>query len=186
MTSIADLYEQRAAEDTDIKAHMSTLHALASECDHVTEFGMRWCSSSIALLAGLPRRGVLVSYDINPDCQRPAATHGSKRWEFIVADTAQLDLIDDTDLLFIDTLHDAAQVTAELRQAKWVHRWLVFHDTVLFGTADESTGQPPGIMHAILTFMGDHPEWQVRSHSYESCGLLVLERQWDASSRTAR
>ena len=177
MTTIADLYEQRAAEDTDIKAHMPTLRDLASYCDHVTEFGMRWCSSSIAFLAGLPPRGQLISYDINPDCQRPAVAIQSKWWEFIVADTSQLDEIAATDLLFIDTLHDAAQVTAELRHADKVRRWLVFHDTVLFGTADESTGQPPGIMHAILTFMARHPEWQVRSHSYESCGLLVLERQ---------
>jgi len=163
-------YNRRAEAWSDIQTHMPTLRDLAAQCRHITEFGVRDGNSTVAFLTGLPADGRLVSYD-HLDC---AGATSDPRWEFVRADTGTLPGIAPTDLLFIDTLHDASHVTAELAQAVHVRRWLVFHDTVLFGTVDESTGEAPGIMHAILSFMAEHPEWRVVSHSAESCGLLIL------------
>lgn len=153
-------------------AHEPALAALAALCTHVTEFGVRAGNSTRALLAGLPPFGRMVSYDIR-EC--PAVD--DPRWTFRVQDTAAFTtLIEPTDLLFIDTLHDCDQVAAELQHAPMVRRFLVFHDTVMFGSMDESTGRPPGINHAIWSFLAGSSSWRVRSHDWRCCGLLVLER----------
>ena len=172
--NIVELYERRAAEWSDVQSHLPLLRDLAAQCDHVTEFGTRHGYSTTAFLAGLPTDGRLVSYDIDPGC---GALFDDPRWTFRCADTGTLEAIDPTDLLLVDTLHTAEHVTNEIRHADAARRFVVFHDTVLFGSADETTGQPPGIMHAILEWMADNTHWRVLSHSYESCGLLVLERR---------
>lgn len=172
MSTILERYADQLAGWSDIIDHLPLLRALAAECDHVTEFGTRHGVSTVAFLAGLPSHGRMVSYDVDPGCAR----FDDPRWSLTVADTGALTEIDETDLLFIDTLHDAAHVAAELRNGNRARRWLVFHDTVLFGTADETTGAPPGILHAIFEFMAANPHWRVRSHDWRSCGLLVLVR----------
>lgn len=84
-----------------------------------------------------------------------------------------------TEMLFIDTLHDCAQVRSELRHAHNVSRYLVFHDTVLFGWREESTNGLPGIMQAILEFLSTQEgrKWRVESHDVRNNGLLVLRRE---------
>ena len=182
-----DLYAQRAATPSDISEHMPVLRALASECGHVTEFGTRHGNSTVALLAGLADgaglEGTLVSYDIDPGCAHaiPHGTEGLPNWQFHgLADTGQLVVIEETDMLFIDTLHDAAHVARELVHAISVRRFLVFHDTVTFGVADETTGQPPGILQPIWEFLASHEGaryWRVRDHFPNNNGLLVLENR---------
>lgn len=183
---IAD-YEQRAAAPHDIQAHLPTLKALASESAKerpavLAEFGTRSGNSTAALLAGLADSefgGTLHSYDIADVSYQPAGEHPLVRWQFHRSDTAALGNFPHVDGLFIDTLHTAAQVEAELVHAPKVKRWIAFHDTVLFGSVDEGTGAAIGINHAIYGFLSS-PEgnkWRVRSHSVESNGLLILERR---------
>jgi hypothetical protein len=117
----------------------------------------------------------LLSYDLNPpQCGPLPVPERWLKWHFTQADTGKLPDIAPTDLLFIDTLHTAAQVEAELRHAHRVRRYLVFHDTVLFGEHGEC-GQP-GIMPAIEAFRIAHPEWREFCHMRNCNGLLVLER----------
>ena len=166
-------YEDAVAEQSDISEHLPVLRRLASKCLHVTEFGVRTGNSTLALLAGLPKGGTLVSYDIN-DCSSAVS---DERWTFNQADTSKLNLIDTTDMLFIDTLHDYAQVVAELQHALAVRKYIAFHDTVLFGSNDESTGEGPGIMLAVLEFMRDNKRWVVQEAYGNNNGLLVLVKQ---------
>lgn len=183
MSHIEEWYRARCASGSDINEHMPRLRELATQCDHVTEFGTRSGNSTIAFLAGLSARAedsgracVLESYDINAaDVQPPACC---AKWEFHRADTRKLEVISETDLLFIDTLHDCEQVRAELMHAPKAKRWLVFHDTVLFGWREESTNGLPGIMQAILEFLAtdEGHKWRVESHAVNNCGLLVLWR----------
>lgn len=180
MTTIRDEYERRRLIPSDINEHMPQLMWLAEQCRHVTEFGVRSGNSTVAFLAGLVGNGgMLHSYD-RDDCIGAIddnVNYEPATWVFDMHDTGAMPLIAPTDMLFIDTLHDAAHVSKELRQAWAVKKYLVFHDTVLFGSADESTGQPPGIMHAILDFMTTDAAWRVGEHSFNNCGLLVLQRR---------
>lgn len=183
MSTINEWFDARAAAPSDINEHLPLLRKLATQCNHVTEFGTRSGNSTVAFLAGLSSMvedlgmpGKLVSYDIAPAGIEPPECLA--KWEFNQADTAMLEDIAPTDMLFIDTLHDCAQVRHELEHAHMVGKWLVFHDTVLFGWREESTGNLPGIMQAILEFMAteEGSKWRVWSHDVNNCGLLVLRR----------
>ena len=171
--TLPDLYRLRLSTPSDISEHMPRLLDLASKCKHVTEFGVRSGNSTIAFLSGLGPDGVLVSYDRNQP-NIPELDHDA-RWYPHEADTGRMQAIARTDMLFIDTLHTCAQVEAELRHAAQVEHWLVFHDTVLFGSCDE--GQPgPGIVHPIFEFLAANPWWKVAAHYANNNGLLILER----------
>lgn len=177
-TPIEREFEARASCASDINEHMPLLSHLASQCRHVTEFGVRSGNSTVALLHGLDAGGggELVSYDINtaglatPDCK--------STWTFNQADTSRLSPIAPTDMLFIDTLHDCAQVVEELKHADRVRKYIAFHDTVLFGCREESSNGAPGINHAIWLFLAsdEGQKWRVRSHDWNNCGMLVLRR----------
>ena len=180
-------YQRRCTSGSDIHKHLPALHALASECAFerpaiLAEFGTRGGESTSALLAGLAQSnfgGWLHSYDIAPCSFAPAGEHALVRWTFHQSDTSQLGHFPHCDLLYIDTLHTAAQVEAELAHAPKVKRLLAFHDTVLFGSIDEGTNAPIGINHAIYNWMATREgrKWAVRSHNYENNGLLILERR---------
>lgn len=168
---------ESGAGHADILQHMPLLRLLASQCDHVTEFGVRTGNSTVAFLAGLAgRKGVLHSYDIGPPLfVLPRALPVT--WEFNEADTSQLPSIPFTDMLFLDTLHTYDQVRAELVHARQVLKYLVFHDTVLNGEHGE--GGQPGILRAIGEFLESQQPaglWRVMCHMRNSNGLMVLER----------
>lgn len=177
--SIKELYRLRklgsgGAGHQDMVPHMDGLRNLASLCYHVTEFGVRTGQSTIALACGLSenRGGILRSYDVNEpqiDWQVPANVD----WVFRKADTSLLSDIEETDLLFVDTLHNAAQVRAELRMAPFVRRYIAFHDVVMFGTNGEQGG---GINEAIWEFLAGTRGWRVRDYEHSTWGMLVLER----------
>lgn len=177
MTS-EQLFHQRmlgeGAGHPDILEHLCTLRLLARHCWHITEFGVRTGNSTIAFLAGMPRNAKLVSYDINqPQFTPPEDAVG--RWTFTQADTGNLPTLQDTDMLFIDTLHTYDHVKRELRHANKVRQWLVFHDTVLFGTNGENN--QPGINAAIREFQAANPDWLTYADCKHNNGLLILEHR---------
>lgn len=159
---------------SDITEHLCTLRLLARDCNHVTEFGVRTGNSTVAFLAGLSPTGKLVSYDLNqPNFEAPDDAQG--RWTFTQSNTAALPLIEETDFLFIDTLHTYDQVKQELKHGNQARKWLAFHDTVLFGTHGE-IGQR-GINDAISEFQNANPHWKTFASCLHNNGMLVLERQ---------
>lgn len=180
------LYQQAAGLPSDIGEHLPLLRQLASECERVTEFGMRGGMSTIAFLAGQPAH--LVSWDVNPRAVvSNLAAHllgiaGRTRFEPRVGNTLEIAPIEPTDLLFIDTLHTAVQLRAELeRHVDPLHvnvrRFLVFHDTATFGQVGED-GTTPGLRAAIRYFQRCHafPLWRLREDRQNCNGLVVLER----------
>lgn len=168
------LFDRARLTPSDINEHCDTLRRLAAQCDHVTEFGVRTGVSTTALLAGRPSR--LVSYDLNPsrEAESLRSVAAPTRFEFRQASSLAVD-IEPTDLLFLDTVHTEAQVAGELaRHADRVRRYLVFHDTEIFGEQGEDGG--PGIMHAVRKFLEARPEWSVIERYDHNHGLLVLSR----------
>jgi hypothetical protein len=79
-------------------------------------------------------------------------------------------------MLFIDSRHTAEHLWGELlRHAPQVRRWIVLHDTVIFGETGEDGG--PGLLPAVRRYLRDHPEWTVKSHARNNHGLMVLTRE---------
>lgn len=174
---LLDRFYRLKQAPSDIQLHLDTLRELAWTCTSVIELGTRWGVSTTALLCGQPLR--LVTVDCAAECtehvQRvlgPVA--GRTRFQALTADSRSCEPFFRPDLLFVDTLHTASQLRAELDQhGRFVRRYLVFHDTVTFGETGEDGG--PGIMGPIRDLLQEG-EWVQRAHYRVNNGLLVLAR----------
>ena len=160
----------------DLHEHLPTLTRLAKDCKHVTELGVWNGTSSHAWLVNDVE---LVSYDIaySPiaDILFSNAKEANKKAQYIIQDVLRLDTIAETDLLFIDTLHNYEQCSAELSKfANKVRKYIVFHDTVTFGKVGETS--PNGLLLAVAEFLLENPEWTVKEHYKNNNGLTVLEK----------
>lgn len=173
------------ATKTDINEHLDLLWQLASECEHVTEFGLRHANgSTIAFLAAQPK--TLISWDIDPyaivneNVAKLLDKRGRTSFQPRVGNTLTISPIEPTELLFIDTYHTAKQLLAELERhadpvRNAVKRYLVFHDTTLCGMEGED-GSKPGLRGAIRFFQLNHafPLWHLAEDKPNNNGLVVL------------
>lgn len=167
-----ELYARTCGEASDINEHLPLLRELASRCEHVTEFGLRWArGSTVAFLAAQPK--TLVSWDLEPKhvisdrVQQLLHLTGKTSFEPRVGDTLKI-RIETTDLLFIDTLHTARQLLAELERHvdpkdQAVRKYLIFHDTKTFGLEGEDRSTP-GLRTAIRQFQKyfAFPLWKLK------------------------
>jgi cephalosporin hydroxylase len=153
------------------------LNLLAKLCQHVTEFGVRWGTSTLAWL----NNDVTVhAYDIERFAESQElfeqARLAGKNAYFWQHDTLSLGAIAPTDLLFIDSLHTYQQVRGELEYAKFVNKFIVLHDTVLFGHQGQD-GTTPGILQAVQEFLDANRDWTVMEHRTNNNGLMILVRR---------
>lgn len=172
-------------------AHLPRLRTLATGCAVAQEFGVKYGASSVALLLGAKQ---VVSYDTVETSQaRHLAALAGPRWQYTIQDSRTAP-VTPCDLLLVDSLHTYAQVKAELaRHAASVRRYLIFHDTITFGSigANGETGhwiwrQEPGVA-VTLPHLGIRPaidelmmadrSWRIAAHYVDSHGLLVLKRE---------
>jgi glycosyltransferase involved in cell wall biosynthesis/predicted O-methyltransferase YrrM len=173
--SVQSLYDEAVSIPSDINEHLPTLAQLSAG-KRVTEFGVRSGVSTIGWLQGRPQR--LTCYDINP-CPREAelvaaAAKESIPMQFILGDSTTVD-IEPTDILFIDTLHTAAQLALELaRHADQVYDMIVLHDTAIYGWIGDDGTQ--GLNVAVREFLREHPEWGIQATFLNNNGLTVLQR----------
>lgn len=189
MKEIYDTYHQLCNTVSDINEHLPVLKRYAEECEHVTEMGVRWVTSTWAFLAAKPK--AVVCYDIarHPNVSKAvkAAANCNISFKFILADVLKVD-IEPTDLLFIDTLHTYEQLKLELAlHARNVNKYLIFHDTVTFGKIGEKlydhasnlvkgSVSGKGIGYAIEEFLSANPQWKVKEVLENNNGLTVLEK----------
>lgn len=181
-------YETEKNQKSDINEHLHELKRLAENCLHVTEFGSRFGASTKAFLASPVS---LRAYDLT--IHEPLmklfkmARSVGKDVEYIKGDTLNV-LIDETDMLFIDTWHSNAQLRQELEfHGNKARKYLVFHDTHTYGVRDEQVdwasnpnrkampGQ--GLLPAIIDFVIANPHWRFMAHRTNCNGLTVLERR---------
>lgn len=158
---------------SDIFEHLPTLHAYASKCRHITEFGIGHGNSTLAFLNAQPDH--LISYDVNvlPPIwsmhELVGRTNIRIREESVLASE-----IEDTELLFIDTLHTCEQLRRELHlHANRVRRFIILHDTVTFGEQGEDGG--PGLLFAVEPFLRNGV-WRELAHYRNNNGLMILVR----------
>jgi len=184
---LEDLYARCASTPSDINEHLPTLREYASRCEHVTELGLRGArGSTVALLAAQPKE--LISWDINPNAVVSQAVAelvplaGRTQFQPRVGDSLKIHL-EETEMLFIDTLHVSTQLRDELLRhgmnntlGSSVRKYLAFHDTVTFGQVGED-GSVPGLRAAIRWFMKEQafPLWAVVHDAQNNNGLVVLQ-----------
>ncbi len=159
------LFDLACQHDSDIRKHVPTLRRYAEQSDVVLELGVRYGVSTVALLAGQPK--TLVSVDVNDVPNRTVLQNVSDRtdWTFRKESSLETGTVQ-CDLLFIDTIHTAEQLQAELnRHAHHCKRWIIFHDTQKFTCLWKPIGD--------LLSRG---EWYVAGHTAKCNGLTILER----------
>lgn len=153
---------------------------LVNENIRITEFGIRGGNSTVAFLAAIPKR--YVGYDKRP-APRPikqlAEEAGIDCSWFDDTDVRKLERIDPTDVLFIDTVHQYAQLRYELFTfARFVTSTIVLHDTATFGNRDEGKeqGDPRGLLTAVNEFLSWGDAWSVTRKVFNNNGLITLSR----------
>ena len=179
----------------DINEHLPTLRKYAEQCTHVTEMGTRFAISTFAFLIAKPTK--VVSIDLNTHFFAPYRPEIEKfakecktEFQFIQGDVLKLD-IEETDFLFIDTLHTYNQLSKELRKhEKNVKRWIALHDTITFGERDEDfylngkvsdeiineTVEKRGLYTALTDFLEENKNWSIKEHFTNNNGLTIIER----------
>lgn len=91
-------------------------------------------------------------------------------------DSADMNAIDETDLLFLDSVMCASRLKLELEMhAARVRRFLVVRGTGAFGERAEGS-EEPGLFHALRPYMAEHPEWFLIHHTNDEYGVTVLSR----------
>lgn len=201
LPGIASWLEQNAKRDLD--QHARKIAEYAGKCLHVTEMTKRR-ESTAYLLAGLSERpgcvkqggcgktscsknecrvATMVSFQEEKDtltqmlhagvssgCRQPITFTSHQ-----VSLNALPPMVEETDLLFIDTRHTEARLSSELEAfAPKVRKYIVIHDTSFYGQKGEDGG--PGLGQAIKKYLKAYPEWFVAYATADQYGLAVLSR----------
>lgn len=181
-------YQKELRTPSDINEHLHQLSELAHKCTHVTEMGSRFGASTKAFL-NAPVSLRAYDLEIHPPLMElfKVARKAGKDVEYIKGNTHAV-LIEQTDMLFIDTWHSQHQLREELKLHGNVPRkYLAFHDTHTYGVRDEQKdwAQNPnrkaiagqGLLTAIIEFVIANPHWHFHTHKSNNNGLTVLERR---------
>jgi hypothetical protein len=193
MEKIESIYKQQCQAPSDINQHLPTLLKYANECKHITEMGVRWVSSTWPLLLSKPNK--MFSYDIvkNPNIDQviKLSKEYGLDYTFIESDVLEVN-IENTELLFIDTLHTYNQLISELRlHSVKASKYIILHDTETFGLRDEIIYghasnlikdvkvEKVGLWNAVLDFLqeGDGKNWEVFEKFTNNNGLTILKRK---------
>jgi hypothetical protein len=174
-----DLFLALCESQSDIAEHLPLLGFLATQCDQVTEFGVRSGHSTLTFLHALEqnKNATLRSYDLNDSygVHEACAEHTNVDWKFTHASTTKIEPIEETDFLFIDTLHTYSQVAQELNlHGDQARKWIGFHDTHTFGKRGEDGGM--GIVQAIEDWLAAHNEWRIVYQTKRNNGMMLIER----------
>lgn len=180
MNALKHTYELKCSIPSDINEHLPTLKKYAEECEHIIEMGVRWVVSTYALLMGKPKK--MISYDINPIGFNDISemVKDDTNFEFRVANTLDLE-IEETDLLFIDTLHNYNQLKGELTlHGNKSRKYIIFHDTTTFewiGESYEDKVDEIGLWPAIEEFLEENQNWKLHERFTNNNGLTILKRK---------
>lgn len=195
--NLEDKYQTLCRTKSDINEHLPTLRKYAKKCEHVTEFGVREVVSTYAFLSAHPK--VMRSYDVykpsDSNYQEMMRLSSSVDFEFIQQNVLEIE-IEQTDLLFIDTLHTYDQLIQELtKHGNKVNKYIILHDTTKFGKSNElhkkiingkkiKTKYPVlnsdgkvGLKQAVDDFLKENNNWVIKEVFTNNNGLTVLEKK---------
>ena len=175
---IESFYTNYCNIKSDINEHLPVLYQYSLNCNHITEMGVRDVVSTWAFLKSMPNK--LISYDImksnNINIAASAAKEAGIEFQFYQKDVLLVE-IEETDLLFIDTLHSYNQLKQELNlHSSKVRKFIIMHDTSKFANVDERTGASGGLWPALEEFLDQTNEWQLKERYTNNNGLTIIER----------
>lgn len=184
-STLEQVFEWCKTIPRDLEQHLNSFKAWAAKCNHVTEFTFRR-ESTVGLLAGKPKK--FISYNLETDFLLSAngALHKAVKelntttktpieFTTVVGDSLDIDKIEETDLLFIDTYHNGLRLMEELKKhSGQVRRAMMFHDTTSYGEHGDDGGA--GLNHALRLWVDEHPEWFVAFFDPQQHGLTVLSK----------
>lgn len=200
------LYEKFKATPRDLNEHFDTLKRFvqkagtckrASGLDgeptpikagaHVTDLSNRK-ESAIALIAGRPTRLLSINTEESDDfykaIHKAVKLERKDEWDItftsygVPVESFGQDQVEETDLLFINTPHNAH--TAEYlgavlgRWLPYLRRFLIVHDTSANG--EKGTDGKEGLNYALRELVEDYPEWRPVYYNSNQYGLTVLSR----------
>lgn len=177
------LFDWTKTVKRDWNEHLPKLRELASKCEYVTEFTKRR-ESTVALVAGLPKK--VTSYQLERDeltkmLHYIVGRDKPQKLENFVShesDALAVNEIEETDMLVIDSIHNADRLYAELsKHAGKVRKWLVIRGTEAFGEKAEG-GDGPGLYHGLDRYFLEHPSegWKRVYHAANQYGVSVYSR----------
>lgn len=174
-----DLYNQKRLHSENIAEHMPTLLRMAFECEHVTSFSMWHDGAFIALCAGLPKVlfaacpggqpewTILQEHRMSPAPPTFTSYPNDPMWA----------PVDATDMIFISCHHNATYVRKLLdNHGNKARKWLVFHNTVIYGEHSDGGDDPDGLLVGIRAWLKYNRHWTVKRHDRNNNGLLILTR----------
>jgi hypothetical protein len=187
LSDINSIFTLLCEIESDIHEHLPVLKKYAEECETITEMGVCSAKSTYALIAGKPKKLTSIDYR-HPDEITGIPNVVDKLYKiskdnnidftFILGSTTEIE-IEDTDLLFIDTLHAYNQLKKELElHGNKAKKYIIFHDTTLFENKDEDGGNI-GLWKAISEFLEENKHWVVNERFYNNNGLTILKRKND-------
>ena len=189
------LYKNNPIEykSIDIHQHLETLKKYGEEVEVITEMGVRWGASTIALANSYPKK--LTSYDIVTTKESTNHTlilnEELENYKFIQSDSIKVE-IEETDILFIDTLHTYNQLISELnKHSHKVKNYIILHDTETYGLVDENIYNhassiiknqnitKKGLLNAIDDFLKteEGTKWEIHEVFKNNNGLTILKRK---------
>ncbi len=166
---IQDKFIELCNTESDINQHLPVLREYADRCNHVTELGTRSCVSLFSFLSSNAKKVVAVDI-LN------VAVPDVEKLQFICADDLQIE-IEQTDLLFIDTLHQYQHLKKELAlHSNKVNKYIALHDTNIFGRNSDD-GTVKGLLDALDEFLLQNKDWSICYQTDINNGLTIIRRQ---------
>lgn len=157
-TPIQRRYEEWLHTPSDIREHLPYLYQIAKGV--VVELGARYGASTSAFVAAKEDGlcDAVFSFDIDPSCSRLLEIPGyAENLTLFIGESTKIpdEVPNQIDILFVDTEHTYAQVTAELNA--WLPRvkdggLLLFHDTEL-PEVKRAIEEHPMLQNSIMVYL---------------------------------
>lgn len=177
------LFKKECATPSDINEHLPLLQKLSEAYRNVVELGMRYGSSTVALLAGLPDRLTSVDVVVQQGIADKLVGYAEElgvHFAVIEGDSLKVEFDHDIGMLFIDSLHTKAQLAAELKlhsPAVIPGGVIVIHDTETYrDNGEDANSKGRGLVHAIDEFLAGNDEWSRLVELKNNNGLTILAR----------
>lgn len=199
-TILESKYNYMCQKESDINEHLPTLYKYATECEHITECGVRAVVSSYAFANALRHKvnNKLILVDLVGGNRVDIFLEECENDNVNAIFYEESDLtcpVEKTDLLFIDTWHVYGHLKRELdRWNTYANKYIILHDTTVDGEVGESVREKydipkqiiesglsreeieRGLWPAVEEFLALHPEWKLKERYTNNNGLTVLER----------
>lgn len=192
MDTLDNYFDKKKNISSDINEHLETFKRYSEECEIIIEMGVRGIVSTWAFMMGKPKK--LIGIDIShpsefggniEEVYRLAKEHNIN-YDFRLQNTLTC-VIEECDLLFIDTWHDYLQLKKELhRHHDKVKKYIILHDTVSFGFKNENPYEnyneeqeynlPKGLNPAIHEFCNSNSNWYIHERFAHNNGITILKR----------